>query len=70
MNLKPDTFKVWEPKIIGIVLSFPAEWSTEMGTPLCRSKVSCAPFFAWEDERRRRRKRERLATKKDSNQLR
>lgn len=50
MNLKPDTFKVWEPKIIGIVLSFPVEWSTEMGPPLCKSKGSCALSFACEEK--------------------
>lgn len=31
MNLKPDTFKVWEPKIIGIVLIFPVELSKSQG---------------------------------------
>lgn len=42
MDLKADTLKVWEPKIIGIVLIFPAESSTETGTPLCRTKDAWA----------------------------
>ena len=42
MNLKPDTFKVWELTIIGIVPIFPAESSTEMGMPFCRIKDACA----------------------------
>lgn len=67
MNLKPDTFKVWEPKIIGIVLNFPVEWSSERDRPLCRTKESCVFPFAYEqegkdkkgEEKRRRRKRRR-----------
>lgn len=43
MNLKADTFKVWEPKIIGIVLSFPVGCSTETDRPLCRFDDPCAP---------------------------
>lgn len=50
MNLKPDTFKVWEPKIMGIVLIFPAESSTEMGTPPCRTEDSRALLFVYEKE--------------------
>lgn len=45
VNLKPDTFKVWEPKIIGIVLSVPVEWSTQMDTPPCIFKDSSAPLL-------------------------
>lgn len=45
VNLKPDTFKVWEPKIIGIVLSVPVEWSTQMDTPPCIFKDSGAPLL-------------------------
>ena len=39
MNLKPDTFKVWEPKIIGIVPIFPAESNTEMARLFVESRM-------------------------------
>lgn len=51
VNLQPDTFKIWEPKIIGIVLIFPASSSTEMGTPLCRTKDSCVSPCAYKKVR-------------------
>lgn len=62
MNLKPDTFKVWEPKIIGIVLSFPVEWSTEMGTPLLQIQgllcFPCACGVGGEEEQKQEEEEE------------
>lgn len=48
VNLQPDTFKIWEPKIIGIVLTFPARSSTEMGTPIWRTTYTCVLPCAYE----------------------
>lgn len=48
MNLKLDTFKVWEPKIIGIVLIFLAESIRDGHTSLQNQGFLCL-LFAQED---------------------
>jgi hypothetical protein len=67
VNLKPDTFKIWEPKIIGIVLSFSVEWSTQMGTPLCRTEDYCDSPCAREKEKKEQPPREAV-TKEGKNE--
>lgn len=50
MNLKFDIFKVWESKIMGIVLIFLVEFSIEMGTFFCRIEDFWVLFFVYEKE--------------------